>query len=193
MRVPSVPISSSCLAWLNTSNSEWQCVDLNVKIRNETAYGGVTLWFVEGQTTHFSSFAIIQTTTTTLQTVPQLSSSRGFVDIIAGVVVAVVVVILIAVVVSVVAAKRHQTKQSKQMKDEKLVMMSLYNDKEELYYKENQIEMGEKIGSGKFGAVYEGKLEENHIALKKLLAVQADDFKREASVLKKLRHPNIVW
>ena len=80
------------------------------------------------------------------------------------------------------------------MQEEELMVKSLNNKAEkEIYYKENQIQLGEKIGSGNFGAVYKGQLEDNQVALKKLVAAQADDFKREASVLKKLRHPKIVW
>ena len=83
-------------------------------------------------------------------------------------------------------------KVSKSAKEEEMLIKSL-SDKEEIYFKVDEIKIDSQIGSGNFGAVFKGQLADNQVALKKLLDNQIEDFKREAAVLKKLRHPNIVW
>ena len=97
---------------------------------------------------------------------------------------------MIIAIVLVYSFKRH--KLIKVVKEEELMIKSL-SYTEEIYYKTNEIQIDSQIGSGKFGAVFKGHLADNSVALKKLFDNQIDDFKREAAVLKKLRHPNIVW
>jgi serine/threonine protein kinase len=70
--------------------------------------------------------------------------------------------------------------------------MVALQDKEQTYFKAEDIEMKEEIGSGNFGSVYRADFQGNSVALKKLSAEDIDGFKREASTLKQLRHPNVV-
>lgn len=53
------------------------------------------------------------------------------------------------------------------------------------------IEMGEKLGSGHFGNVYKGTWQGAAVALKTLQDKSAD-LLNEVTLLKKLRHPNIL-
>jgi len=56
-----------------------------------------------------------------------------------------------------------------------------------------EVNIFEKLGSGKFGDVYRGLWLGTQVALKKLKDnEQYEEFKSEATVLKSLRHPNIV-
>ena len=62
---------------------------------------------------------------------------------------------------------------------------------------EDQLMVGPKIGHGGYGDVFEAKYLGTHVAVKKLHAVQLTDkvlldFKKECSIMKKLRHPNLV-
>ena len=98
-------------------------------------------------------------------------------------------VVIITIIVVYTFKRRKLTKGAK---EEEMFFKSL-SDKEEVYYKTNEIKIDSQIGSGNFGAVFKGELADNQVALKKLLGNQIEDFKREAIVLKKLRHPNIVW
>jgi len=54
------------------------------------------------------------------------------------------------------------------------------------------IKILQKLGSGNFGEVYKGKWENVDVALKKLKDEQVESANKEATLLRNLRHPNIV-
>jgi len=58
----------------------------------------------------------------------------------------------------------------------------------------NNFSEGQKIGSGSFGEVYKGKVENDFVAVKKIIQVSVDEkeYKRELECLLKVKHKNIV-
>jgi hypothetical protein len=60
----------------------------------------------------------------------------------------------------------------------------------------DMLEIGEKIGAGGSGQVYRGTYQGSPVALKELYSVMVEDatgeFKKEATILAKLKHPSIV-
>ncbi|EGD72986.1 focal adhesion kinase, partial [Salpingoeca rosetta] len=59
----------------------------------------------------------------------------------------------------------------------------------------SDLELGDKIGSGKFGAVFEGLWNGHKVAIKTMKRATQDgmrDFEREAEVMRTLKHPNVL-
>lgn len=58
----------------------------------------------------------------------------------------------------------------------------------------NNFSEGQKIGSGSFGEVYKGKVENDFVAVKKIIQLSMDEkeYKRELECLLKVKHKNIV-
>jgi serine/threonine protein kinase len=78
-----------------------------------------------------------------------------------------------------------------------LQKMSMNEDETKWELEPDSIKLGKRLGSGAFGEVYKGKLYGKEVAVKKLLNQNLDgdslsSFKKEVTIMSKLRHPNVL-
>lgn len=193
-----VSLQNACLAFLNVSTGNFECVDRSIqRISYETNTSSPDFFGV-GLTPHFTVFAIIQHPTPSEIENEQITSSTSHSDfrLIVGVIVGIALFILIVAIVAVVFLKKKQQKSKKLEKEaneEHEVMVALETKSEGMIGGVDSVKIGQPIGKGKFGAVYKGIFQDSPVALKKVVAENANEFLREAQTLKSLRHPNIVW
>jgi len=113
------------------------------------------------------------------------------------------VLILVVIVVILVSLRRRKTKRNTLSFDSAFfgnIPVSppepgMDVNSESSYSRWNTIkdvEIKEKLGGGNFGVVYRGIWHGGEVALKKLAKEDEESFFNEASVLGKLRHPNVV-
>eukprot|EP01118_Nematostelium_gracile_P013917 TRINITY_DN531_c0_g1_i1.p1 TRINITY_DN531_c0_g1~~TRINITY_DN531_c0_g1_i1.p1 ORF type:complete len:397 (-),score=127.51 TRINITY_DN531_c0_g1_i1:45-1235(-) len=129
-----------------------------------------------------SGGTIDNTRSTTVDRFGQESSSPNmFPAIVGGAAGGVILVIIIAVVIVILVFRRKKKPQ------DDVEMMALNSLRLE------NVTVQHKLGEGNFGAVYHGLWNETPVALKKLTQAEAfDEFAKEAALLAKLGHPNIV-
>ena len=75
--------------------------------------------------------------------------------------------------------------------------MSMNDDETKWELEPDSIKLGKRLGSGAFGEVFKGKLYGKEVAVKKLLNQNLDgdslsSFKKEVTIMSKLRHPNVL-
>ena len=78
-----------------------------------------------------------------------------------------------------------------------LQKMSMNDDETKWELEPDSIKLGKRLGSGAFGEVFKGKLYGKEVAVKKLLNQNLDgdslsSFKKEVTIMSKLRHPNVL-
>jgi hypothetical protein len=60
LRTPGpLSVETVCLAFLNETSKQWQCVDVAVESIERQDVNGTSMWFIRGKTPHFTKFAVM--------------------------------------------------------------------------------------------------------------------------------------
>ncbi len=121
---------------------------------------------------------------------PYCLATAAIAGIAVGCSVFVAIVITTIVVVILIKRKKLGKSETSASRDNSIIMESADQPR----WKElNDVKIGEKIGSGAFGAVFKGEWNHATVALKSLLkASSIEDYANELELLSELSHPNIV-
>lgn len=160
------------------NGTEWQCLD-QVNITISENYTTIT-----GLTNHFTRFGIIAPAG--LSNVP---SSTSNIILVPFWVFIVIILIILLVFITCIVLIVFLVKKLKSPSNNLLELQAEHVD-ESLFIKENDIQLGVRLGGGAFGEVFEGTYQATKVALKKLHdESQFEEFISEAKILIQLRHP----